>query len=94
MTTERPPSPTRQPKARRNDPARAGKRASKAVLWGGSSRYATYAVHTRFEAIQWFTQDAEQTDPVTGLPKVVRQADTFEAACQGLPLGQRDYFDE
>lgn len=67
-----------------NDPAKAGQLAAGKVLLPSGSRYAVAPVHTRFDAVQWFTWDAEQVDPVTDGPAVVRQAATFAEAVAGL----------
>lgn len=68
------------PVAQANDKSKAGQRASKSVLYGDFSRYSTFAVHTRFDDVQWFTADVENRDPKTGLPAIIRQAATFEEA--------------
>ena len=67
-----------------NDPIKAGQRASKSTLFGENSRYAVYAVHTRFEDVQWFVADAEQTDPVTGLCMIIRQRNSKEDAIASI----------
>jgi hypothetical protein len=67
----------------KNDARFAGRLASDKVLFGECSRYALYAVHTRGDAVQWFVADAESPDH-TGLPQIVRQADTPEQAMAGL----------
>lgn len=72
--------------AQTNNPNRAGENASfgQKLLFGPFSRYAVYAVHTRFDAVQWFVEDAEQEDENTGGPAVIRQADSFFGAIEGL----------
>lgn len=72
------------PKVQQNDPNQAGTLASKKHLHGEGSRYATYAVHTRFDAVQWFTADAYQMDEKTQLPAIIRQSATFDEAIAGL----------
>lgn len=74
------------PKCASNSPAKAGKLASKTVFFGGDtgSRYAVRAIHTRFDAVQWFVTDACVTDEATGLAAVIRQNDDFETAVAGL----------
>jgi hypothetical protein len=67
----------------KNNPNLASKLASDKVLFGECSRYALFAVHTRFDAVQWVVADAESPDH-TGLPRIVRQADTPEQAVAGL----------
>lgn len=70
--------------ARPNAPHLAGSPASNKESFGEFSRYAVMAVHTRFDAVQWFVFDAETTDELTGLPAVIRQEDTLESAVAGL----------
>lgn len=74
-----------------NDPARKGQQASKRVTFGQFARYCIYAVHTRFDAVQWFVQDAHGVDEIThGVdeithgPAIIRQEDSKEAALRGL----------
>lgn len=68
----------------KNDPSRAGSLAARKQLFGDWCRFAVAPVHTRFDAVEWFVWDAEATDPETGLAKVIRQAETLEAAMHGL----------
>jgi hypothetical protein len=77
----------RQLKIQANDPQRAGQLASRKAMFNGS-RFACAAVHTRFEAVQFFVWDAEQTDEVTGGPAVIRQDDNPANAVAGLPEGE------
>ena len=63
-----------------NNPSLKGQFASKKVLHGENNRFATFAVHTRFDAVQWFTADALRLDDKTGLPEIVRHSATFEDA--------------
>ena len=63
-----------------NDPDRAGARASRLRKFGHHGRFAVYAVHTRGDAVQWFVQDAETPDPLTGLASVIGQYDDQEQA--------------
>lgn len=62
-----------------NDPTRAGQLASPKFGFGPRYRYCAYAVHTRFDAVQWFCVDAE-TEDHHGLPEIVGQGYTYEAA--------------
>lgn len=71
-------------KTLRNDPTLAGQAAGRKRLFGDYHRYAVWPVHTRFDAVEWFVADAFLEDPVTGLPEVIRQAATEEAAVAGL----------
>ena len=75
------------PKAEQNDTQRAGQRASRSRVSGEFSRFATFAVHTRFEAVQWFTTDAETLDAL-GMPSVIRQAASFGEAVATLGGGR------
>ena len=69
----------------KNDPSRAGQRAARQELFGEYRRYAVYPVYTRFDAVQWFVADAMTPDPDNaGLPSIIRQEDTKEAAMHGL----------
>lgn len=70
--------------ALRNDPSQAGRLAGPKRLFGDFHRYAVFPVHTRFDAVEWFVADAESTDPVTGKPKIIRQAPTEAEAVAGL----------
>ena len=63
-----------------NDPSRKGELAARKQLFGDCSRYAVAPVHTRFDAVQWFVWDAEITCADTGLPEVIRQAETLAEA--------------
>lgn len=73
------------PESQKNDPSKKGQKASKVLIHGAFNRYATYAMHTRFEAVTWITEDAEQKDEnCENLPKVVRQSNTFTEAIEGL----------
>lgn len=74
--------PTAQP----NNPALAGRDASAPMLLGPHNRFCLYAVHTRFDAVQWFVADAETLDPVTKAPAIVRQEDSPELAVSTLDL--------
>lgn len=62
-----------------NDPAKAGQLATRKITFGELSRYAIAAVHTRFDAVQWFVWDVNSGEPV-----VIRQAATFAIALVGL----------
>jgi len=67
-----------------NLPRLAGSLASPKTIFGYGSRYAVYAVHTRFDAVEWFVDDAESVDPVTDGLAIIRQEATKEAAMEGL----------
>ena len=67
-----------------NDPSRKGELAARKQLFGDCSRYAVAPVHTRFNAVQWFVWDAEIACADTGLPEVIRQAETLAQALAGI----------
>jgi hypothetical protein len=73
-------------KAQANDPAKRGQKASAYVVFGDYSRYAIYAVHTRFEAVQYFVVDVEQLNDEDGKEygRIIRQEDTVELALADL----------
>lgn len=68
----------------RNDPTKAGAPAAKKRLFGDFSRFAVYPVHTRFDDVEWFVTDADQTCPITGMAAVIRQEPTEAEAVAGL----------
>jgi hypothetical protein len=72
------------PKIPANNPALKGQPAAKKQFFGDCSRYAVWPVHTRFEAIQWFVADAEHPLSDMSHAEIVRQAETLEAALEGL----------
>jgi hypothetical protein len=75
-------------KHQRNDPLKAGQPASDKVIFGDYSRYAVYAIHTRYDCVWWIVQDAEQLDPIVAdMPAIIRQELTFEDAISGLWTG-------
>lgn len=65
-----------------NDPAQRGQLATPKAFFGDFHRFAVAAVHTRFDAVQWFVWDAD-ADEGCG-PDIVRQAATFAEAVAGL----------
>ncbi len=58
--------------------------------FGAFGRYRVFAVHTRFDAVQWFVKDAECIDELTELPAVIRKADTKAEAMKGLESESED----
>lgn len=76
--------PATFPTTVRNNPALAGQPATRKQPVKGDWRFAIAPVHTRFDAVEWFVWDAEQPDPLTGLPRVIRQCATFEEAVEGF----------
>ena len=82
-------SPTiKRPRAFPNQPRFAGRLASAKTLFGPASRFAVFAVHSRFDGpVEWFVADAERIDPLTNLPQIIRQSSSFEGAIDGLLEG-------
>jgi hypothetical protein len=68
-----------------NDANKRGELASKKVRFGESGRFAVYAIHTRFDAVEWFVADAEALDE-NELPSIVRQASTKDDALMGFDI--------
>lgn len=71
-------------KAQANNPKRAGQRASRLVIFGDHGRYAVAAMHTRFDAVEWFVWDAEHPNATMHRSEVIRQEQTLEKALAGL----------
>ena len=71
------------PSAEVNAPQFAGRLASEKAFFGDFGRFALFAVHTRFDAVQWFVADGEALD-AAGLPTIVRQSASPESAIAGL----------
>jgi len=68
----------------KNDPSRAGQKAARHTLHGMTSRWALSPIHTRFDAVAWFVEDAIQWDEVTDRPAVVGIFNTREEALAWL----------
>ena len=66
-----------------NDPARRGQKASPVLSFGPCSRFRVYAVHTRFDAVEWFVADTNITFG-DGSPMIIRQEPCFDSAIAGL----------
>lgn len=67
-----------------NNPALKGQPASKKQFFGERRRFAVWPVHTRFDAVEWFVADAEHPLSDMSHAEVIRQADTYEQAVEGL----------
>ena len=74
----------------KNDPSRKGELAAKKKLFN-DNRYAVAPVHTRHDKVAWFVWDVEVPDiesercPIIGhKPAVIRIADSYEEAVEGL----------
>ena len=61
----------------------AGQIANTPEMFGPFNRYSIYAIHTRFDAIQWIVRDGENYNASTGA-EIIRQANTKEEAMDGL----------
>ena len=66
-----------------NNPNLKGSLATRKETFGPFGRFAVAAVHTRFDAVEWFVWDAETADDL-GFAAVIRQEATREAAVAGL----------
>lgn len=66
-----------------NDPARRGQKASPVLSFGPRGRFSVYAIHTRFDDVQWFVTDSNLTYG-DGRPFVIRQEPCFDSAIAGL----------
>lgn len=75
----------KKPFTQKNNHEKAGQKASQKLIFGPSSRYAVYAVHTCFDNVMWFVEDAEQNcEVIPEQLKVIRQAWNFQDAVNGL----------
>lgn len=75
-------------KVEKNNPHKSGQRASEKVIFGDYSRYALYAIHTRFDCVWWIVQDTETLDPIVmDMPAIIRQEVKLEDAIDGLWTG-------
>ena len=52
--------------------------------FGEFSRYKLTSMVSRFGNMVWFVADATKIDALTGLPEIIRQADTKQEAIAGL----------
>ena len=58
--------------AEKNNPKQAGQRASEKAF-SECYRYAFFAIHTRFDAVQWLVADVDRQDQVTSKAEIVMQ---------------------
>jgi hypothetical protein len=63
-----------------NDNAQPGVLALPKQFFGRNSRYAMAPVHTRHGHVAWFIWDAEEPEPMTGLPEVLFQGESLDDA--------------
>ncbi len=68
------------PTAEPNNPARAGQLASGKAYFGENDHFLIYAVHTRFDSVQWFVIDLDMPEDEDDLPHVITQDDDFNKA--------------
>lgn len=85
----------KQPTTQNNNPEKAGQKASQKIIFGPFNRYAVYAVHTRFDKVQWFVEDAEQNcDVIPEQLKIIRQEWDFKDAVKRLEDDLQFYWTE
>lgn len=72
------------PTAIANDQARKGQLAAPKQTFGENRRFAVAPLHTRFDAVEWFVWDANVYADENGMPDVIRQESTLDAAIAGL----------
>ena len=70
-------------KAAKNNTLLAGQRASQTETHGPFSRFALYAIHTRFDAVEWVVEDTAIWSP-GGLPEIVVQTASEKEARRAL----------
>jgi hypothetical protein len=68
----------------KNDPFKAGKKASVTICSEPEGRYRLAAYHARGEELTFMVRDCETADLISGLPAVIRQANSPEEALIGL----------
>lgn len=68
----------------KNDPNKAGRRASQLATFGDFGRFAVYAIHTRGDRVQWVLQDADLPNE-EGRATIIRRADSLDEL--GIPDG-------
>ena len=66
-----------------NDIEKRGQRAASVCQFGPNFRYEIAPIHTRFGAHQWMIWDHETIDPMTNLPAIIRQSNTYVEALIG-----------
>jgi hypothetical protein len=65
--------------AEANNPALRGHRASRVLRFGPGDRFQVYAVHTRFDDVEWWVADNNITYG-DGRPWIIRQEPSFDEA--------------
>lgn len=76
--------PTEVENLEANKPNLAGRKASNKTFFGQCARYALFAVHTRFESVEYVVTDADVLDEVTGAPAIIRQGNSVESVMFGF----------
>lgn len=71
-----------------NNPALRGHRASRILRFGPAARYEVFAVHTRFDAVEWWVTDSNVTYS-DGRPWVIRQEPSFDEAIAPVLAGAK-----
>lgn len=67
-----------------NDPSRPGHMATQQIRFGERDRYGVFAIHTRFDDVEWIVVDYENVDPVYQLPDIIRQGNSALEVMEGL----------
>lgn len=62
---------------------RAGRAATKTVLFGPAYRYAVFAIHTGSNELEWIIEDTEK-EGFEGVIVRIRRAKTYREAVRGL----------
>jgi len=61
----------------------AGTHATDKVIFGACSRYAVYAIHTRFDNISWIVEDSEVYDyDNSNKPTIIARADSLSEVAE------------
>lgn len=71
-----------------NNPALRGHRASRILRFGPAARYEVFAVHTRFDTVEWWVTDSNVTYS-DGRPWVIRQEPSFDEAIAPVLAGAK-----
>lgn len=62
---------------------RAGRAATKTILFGPAYRYAVFAIHTSSNKLEWIIEDTEK-EGFEGTIVRIRRAKTYREAIRGL----------
>lgn len=72
--------------AEANNPGLRGHRASRILRFGPGGRFQVYAIHTRFDAVEWWVADTNITYG-DGRPWIIRQEPSFDEAISTVLAG-------